>query len=88
MTKTRMQNLTTPRKLLSRMPHLRDSECRRQQKVLAATAMAMTLPGVAWALAASRMFWAKAIEFGAVFSRTMKVMPKRQVARNMGFLRK
>lgn len=56
--------------------------------MLAVKAMVKIFPGVAGVWAASGMFRANAIEFGAVFSRTMKVISKRQVARNMGHLRK
>ncbi len=77
----------TPNTLLRIIPHFRETAWSKQQNVVAAIEMARILPGVAWVLEASRTFWANDTEFGAVFSRMMKVIPKRQVAKKTGFLR-
>jgi len=85
--KTKIKNLITPKTLFSIIPHLLETAWSKQQNVFAVSEIAIIFPGVACAWEASRMFCAKATEFAAVFSRIMKVIPKRHVARNIGLFR-
>jgi hypothetical protein len=86
--KTKIMNFTVPKTLFRMMPHFREIVWSKHAKVLAANAIAMIRPGVSCACAASRRFWAMDTELAAVFSRTIKVIPNKHVARKVGFFKR
>ncbi len=77
-----------PRRLLSLIPHFRDMLCRRQEKVFTAMAMLTTFPASSFTFAACSTATANATELVAVFPKTMKEIPNKHVARNLGRLRR
>jgi hypothetical protein len=85
---TSNNSLREPKRLFSRMPHLRDMLCKRHEKVLAAIAMPTILFAVDVTPAACSVATAKATEFVAVLPNTRKETPNTHVARYLGTLRK
>jgi hypothetical protein len=86
--KIKRKNFTVPRILFSIMPDFREMAWSKHANVFAASAIAMILPGVCSTKQASRTLCAKDTEFGAVFSRTIKVIPNKHVARKTGFFKR
>jgi hypothetical protein len=86
--KSSISSFSVPSALFSQMPHFRDILCNAHEKVLTAMAMPTIFPGSAVAPAAWRTPTAKATELVAVLPNTRNEMPKTQVARYLGSLRK
>ncbi len=86
--KIKIKNFTVPKTLFNIMPHFREMAWSKHANVFAASAIAMIFLGVCWVREALRTFCAKDTEFAAVFSRTMKVIPNKDVARNIGFFKR
>jgi hypothetical protein len=86
--KIKIKNFTVPKTLFSIMPHFRETAWSKHENVFAASAIEMIFPGACSMLQASRMFCAKDTEFAAVFSRIMKVIPNKHVARKTGFFKR